>query len=136
MRVDTTKHTFEKIAIIYCKTLGYGYLEIQKIKLMQRYRVFSFESPTGKKILEFSLPDQMIMFCPFEYYYLTEAKEKVLVIKERLQGNTVLTISCNGSAMQCTYTPSTGYKLQWNIDIMTTKTPHADESETISFRRS
>lgn len=108
----------------------------KKIKPMQKYRVFSFESPTGKKILEFLLPDQMIMFCPFEYYYLTEAKEKVLVIKERLQGNTVLTISCKGSSIQCTYTPSTGYKLQWNIDIMTTKTVQANGSEIISFRRS
>lgn len=112
------------------------YLVSQKIIYMQRYKIFSLVSPSGQKILEFSLPDQLVIYRPFDYFYLRATREKTLTIKEQLQGNTILTISCKGSSIQCTYSKILGYSLECNPEVISTKASYTDGSEALAFRRS
>lgn len=112
------------------------YLVGQKIMDMQRYKIFWLVSPSGQKVLEFSLPDQLVIYRPFDYFYLRATKEKTLIIKERLQENIVLTISCKGSSVQCKYSKTLGYSLECNPEVMSTKASYTDGSEVVAFRRS
>lgn len=98
-------------------------------------RLFILSNPLGQKIVEFSYPDQMILYKPFDYYYLVDLLQKRISLHERLQNTLILVITCKGASIELEYKPSLDYRIDTSSDHTTTKADYEDGTRKIAIRK-